>query len=782
MAVGKDLNLIRQGLDKDKWETTVILDNLAEQVSLLDLDMRIVWVSPKVSKRHKIRLEDLIGEKCYEIYHRLSEPCEDCPIVEVIKTGRLEVGENRSPDGKTWRVTGTPIYNNQGEMFGVLSTALDITAQRRAELELQELKAFNENIVQNINEGVIIYDLSGKITFTNPSLTRMLGYSFDELNRIELVNLVPIDHHDIIRKANEKHGTGISDRYEVNLKHKNNTIVPVQISGKPLYDPESGAVVGTLAVITDISGLKETERLLAETNAMLMLINTFSLEQAETIEYAALSELIVEQLNKSTSAKMVMFNEYNPNERVLKLKNLKSDQRWIKLAEKLTGKKASDIEVQVSDDDYQEIVSSTVSEYGTFTDLTGGTIPKAISKTLQKISGINWFVGMIHVVEGQLFGTSVIGLTGDQAVPSREFLESYAYITSISLWRLQAEEKVRYLSFHDNLTRLYNRNFLEAEMKRLDTARQLPISIVMADLNGLKLINDTYGHSSGDELLCLTAELLKNSCREEDIIARWGGDEFVILLSQTSNNEANKLVKRIIANSRRLSVKEIPLSIALGFATKNDLGGNLFNVLKEAEDNMYRNKLTESKSGKSAVVNALLKTLAEKSCETEEHTRRMQFIAMQIGKKLNLPDSELKRLALLITLHDIGKINIPEEILIKTGKLTSEEWDLIKKHPEAGYRIARATEDFSHVAEDILSHHEHWDGGGYPRGLQGKKIPLLARIIALADAYEVMSNGRPYKQGMSHDQILEEYKKNAGKHFDPTLTKIFLQLLAKQKV
>ncbi len=131
----------------------------------------------------------------------------------------------------------------------------------------------------------------------------------------------------------------------------------------------------------------------------------------------------------------------------------------------------------------------------------------------------------------------------------------------------------------------------------------------------------------------------------------------------------------------------------------------------------------------------------------------------------------------MITLHDIGKINIPEDILTKKGALTGEEWEKIKKHPEIGYRIARATEDFSHVAEDILAHHERWDGSGYPRALKGEEIPLLARITAIADVYEVMSNGRPYKKAVTQEEVIAELKRCSGTQFDPKLVKTFLIIL-----
>ncbi len=343
--------------------------------------------------------------------------------------------------------------------------------------------------------------------------------------------------------------------------------------------------------------------------------------------------------------------------------------------------------------------------------------------------------------------------------------------------RKKAEEQMRYLSLHDTLTGLYNRTFIEAEMKRLDTARQLPLSIIMADLNGLKLINDTYGHPLGDQALCTAAEIIKKSCRKDDIFARWGGDEFVVLLPQTSLPDANLVCQRIIRSCRDIFIEDVPVSMAMGAACKEAAQDSIIKTLQEAENNMYKQKLTESRSTKSAVLKALLKTLEAKSFETESHTRSMQKIAQQIGKRINLPEAELSRLDLLITLHDIGKINIAEEILTKDKPLTEEEWTTIRKHPEIGFRIARATEEFAHVAEDILAHHECWDGKGYPQGLKGPAIPFLARITAIADAYEVMSNGRPYKKSISKNNIIAEFKRCSGTQFDPALVEIFLNIL-----
>ena len=348
--------------------------------------------------------------------------------------------------------------------------------------------------------------------------------------------------------------------------------------------------------------------------------------------------------------------------------------------------------------------------------------------------------------------------------------------------RKNKEKRIKYLSYRDTLTDLYNRRYFEEEMNRLDTKRQLPISIIMADVNGLKIINDTYGHNTGDKLLVKTAEILKNSLRKEDILARWAGDEFVILLPQTTKEKAEKIIKRIKNKNKELSEKNIPISIGMGVATKNTVRELIDKVLEKADDNMYQNKLSESRSASNKIVQNLINTLAAKSSETKEHALRMTNLAYELGEKLNLSNSEMNKLSLLATLHDIGKTTISEEILTKAEKLTDEEWEIMKEHPEKGYKIASASEEFALVAEEILSHHEHWDGNGYPRSLEGKDIPYLARIISIIDAYDVMTNERPYSKAISTEDALAEIKECAGSQFDPKIAKSFIELKKKSKL
>ncbi|MGD0153262.1 MAG: HD domain-containing phosphohydrolase [Thermacetogeniaceae bacterium] len=355
---------------------------------------------------------------------------------------------------------------------------------------------------------------------------------------------------------------------------------------------------------------------------------------------------------------------------------------------------------------------------------------------------------------------------------TKKSVESFLDITE----RKQAEERLRQLSYHDVLTGLYNRSYFEEELLRLDVERQLPLSIIIGDVNGLKLVNDTLGHQKGDELLARAAAILKRNSRNEDIVCRWAGDEFAILLPQTEKETANNICERIRSACQATEGEPVPISFSLGVATKESLATRTLLVIKEAEDAMYRDKLLDSRSTRFSMINFFKRALAEKSAETPEHCQRIVDIVTRIGGVLGLSAKEREELDILAALHDIGQVAIPKELLSKPYYLTEDEWKLIKRHPEIGEGIARLVPDLENVAEAILAHHEYWNGTGYPRGLKGEQIPLLSRILAIADAYDVMTNGRPYKKAISQKAAVEEIKMCAGTQFDPELVRLFVDI------
>lgn len=341
----------------------------------------------------------------------------------------------------------------------------------------------------------------------------------------------------------------------------------------------------------------------------------------------------------------------------------------------------------------------------------------------------------------------------------------------------QSEEKIKYLTFHDQLTGLYNRDYFMEELKRLNTRRQLPLTLIMGDINNLKLVNDAFGHARGDCLIKKIGKFLKNNLRDEDILARIGGDEFSILLPQTERGTGNMIKNRITEACSKSQLDLLETSIALGVATKNKSSEDINEIMKKADDRMYQNKMSESKEIKSNIISNLETRLKEKSNESDGHIGKMKKMALRMAAKLNLNEKQKNKLSLLSRLHDIGKVSIAEDILKKPDKLSTKEFENVKNHSECGYRIVKSIPNLASVAEEVLSHHEWWDGSGYPRGLKKDEIPLLARIISIVDAYEVMRAGRPYQKPKSKQESLEEIKKYTGTQFDPELVDKFMQTI-----
>ena len=342
--------------------------------------------------------------------------------------------------------------------------------------------------------------------------------------------------------------------------------------------------------------------------------------------------------------------------------------------------------------------------------------------------------------------------------------------------RKKAEQEISYLSFHDSLTGLYNRRFFEEELQRLDTERNLPLTLIMADVNGLKLTNDAFGHLKGDEVLRLAAKLIKQECRSDEIIARIGGDEFVILLPRTGFSEAELLVERIRRAIARENLEPLELSISFGWASKTEPETDLETLFQKAEDSMYQKKLHESPSVRGNTIKAIIQTMYEKLPGEKEHSDRVASIAELIGRELGYNPEKTNELRTTALMHDIGKITLNEAILQKPGKLNDTEWREIRKHPETGYRILSSVNEMAQLAEYVLSHHENWDGSGYPQGLRGESIPIQARIIRIADSYDAMTSERCYRDPLPPETALAELNKNKGIQFDPELVEVFRKI------
>jgi len=345
--------------------------------------------------------------------------------------------------------------------------------------------------------------------------------------------------------------------------------------------------------------------------------------------------------------------------------------------------------------------------------------------------------------------------------------------------RVRYEKDLQYFSLHDQLTGLYNRFYFVEEMKRLERGRDFPITIIVVDINGLKFINDSMGHQKGDELIQACARVLSDSLRDEDILARIGGDEFAVLLPETDEVSGKKVIERMLSNIEKHNHEcpEIPLSVAVGITTANKPGASLEKTLDSADENMYLHKINKVGGVREELLNTLMSALQEKDFATEGHTQRLADLCGKMGEKAGITSQQLDNLLLLAQTHDLGKLGIPEKILSKNASLNQEEWEIMKEHSEKGHRIALSSPHLNHIADLILKHHERWDGNGYPLGLKGEEIPVECRILAIVDSFDAMTNDRPYRKAMPKKEALLELGRCAGGQFDPNLVNIFLGLL-----
>ena len=343
--------------------------------------------------------------------------------------------------------------------------------------------------------------------------------------------------------------------------------------------------------------------------------------------------------------------------------------------------------------------------------------------------------------------------------------------------RKKAEKEILYLSYHDQLTGLYNRRFLEREIKRLDTEENLPLTLVMFDANGLKLVNDSFGHQLGDILIQKSAEFLKKNFRENDIIARTGGDEFVALLPRTSFSLANQILQRMEGSIKDEKIKYVNLSISWGLATKTELNEDISYIYKLAEDSMYEKKNSEKNSVREETINIIKESLYEKAPSEKEHAQEVSELSVKIGKKLNLSEKEIGHLEKSAYYHDIGKIVLDIDILNKPGKLTEKEWMEVKRHSQVGFDILSTSIAYAPLVDAILHHHEHWNGSSNPQRLKGEEIPLFSRIIMIADSYQAMTSDRPYRRAFTHEEAITLIKKGSASQFDPKIVEIFLKTI-----
>jgi diguanylate cyclase (GGDEF)-like protein/PAS domain S-box-containing protein len=648
-----------------------------------------------------------------------------------------------------------------GQLKGIIALYQDITERQKMLETIKKSEERFRDLFENANDAIWTADTEGRYLSVNQLFGKLLGYTKEELiGKKSIYLVVPESRKESIENY-KKTLAGESTEYEVIILNKKGERRIHRERLRPLR--EEGKIIGVQGIGRDITEHKQNERLRQVLYNISKAANSpISLDQLYPLIHQELSTIIDTTnfyIALTDEKENKVFFPYHQDEKddnfpVLKLSFnspttyvIKTGQPFLINRKQLNGM----------------IAQGALTPWGTVTD-------KSV-----------WLGAPLKVEDKTIGAMAVQSYTNPELYSKKDikFLEFVSSQVATAIERKRIEERIKHLSFHDVLTGLYNRAYFEEELKRLNTPRYYPLSIISLDVNGLKVINDTFGHDQGDKLLQHLASLLTSISRKGDIIARVGGDEFAIILPSTSSQATLDFCERI----RKVCLKDdikpayLRVNLALGYIIQEGEYKDIKALLKEADQKMYQDKLFSAKSREKHLLDSFQLVLAERDPHTSDHARRLQDLALALGKKVGLSEYQLNNLRLLALLHDIGKIGIPDSILFKTYTLTPSEWKKMKEHSRIGYRMAKQIPDFAPIAREILYHHEHWDGSGYPDGLKGEKIPLLSRIISIVDAYDVMQSRRPYKGSITKAKALREIKRCAGTQFDPQLVEIFLKIV-----
>ncbi|BAH06195.1 PAS domain S-box protein [Clostridium kluyveri] len=699
--------------------------NSQDGIIILDNEDRIVNVNESFERIFQYKLEEIKGLFANDVIanFNIEDAFQFSNIIMHGGTVNAEAKRKRK-DGSLVdvNVIAFPFIFGTNQV-GLCAMYKDIAYKKKSEQELQLQRLYFSQLLENSPEAICMLDNEDRIIDVNPAFEKLFGYTKEELKNYYI-------NDRIVQKEAIEEATAISKsimsgnivEYETFRMRKDKSLINVHILAHPILFEHKQ--IGVFGIYKDITEQKCSEGALKA------------------------SEYTFRTLFESSSDPVIIVE----NSKIIDCNTAAVEALGYASKMGIIGKSPYEISPEKQPD-------GSISK-----KKQDDMLKKAVEKGKIKFEWWN------KKIDGTLLPVEVM-ITAILLNGKKVFHCLCRDITE----RKKMEQRLKYLSYRDQLTSLYNRRFFEEELKRMDVKYNFPLTVVMADVNGLKLINDSFGHTVGDELLKKVSEAMEKGCPQGGVVARLGGDEFVILMPKTDLHKARQIINDIKGMLLKEKVNSAYVDVSFGYECKISNEQKIEEVLKKSEDNMYKKKLFESPIMRKKTLASIIKALYERNEREEQHAQKVSELCENMGKALGLPESEIEELKTLGLFHDIGKIAVDESILNKLEGFASHELEQLKRHSEVGYRILNTVSDMTQIARYTLAHHEKWDGSGYPKCLKGEEIPLQSRIIAIADAYDIMTNEKRNGKTLTENMAVKELKKNSGTYFEPRLVRIFIE-------
>jgi len=726
-----------------------MFESVVEGMAVTDLNGVITDVNDRVLELHGFGSnDDVLGKSAFELIAQREREAALANTRKTLERGFVESVECTllKADGSEFpgELSASVLKDVSGNPVGFIATTRDITERKRAEEEHARAAA----IIDAMTDGITITDMQGRITDINRATTKQLGYAKEEVigkTPAELF-LAEKDHQKFFEAVKLMlSGTPVED-FEYLTKRKDGMEFPQSVSLSVIRDIQSRPIA-VIAVHRDMTERKQLYEALRESEEKWRSVVVHAPSMIMIVDRDDVIQFINRTVPGISTGEVIGGDHYD-----------------------------------YIDPMYHDVVKSVIKKV-----FVTGESGSYEARGVGPHGRISWYETQVGPINRNGDVVAVILIISD--VTERRQAEEALR---------ESEERHRSLAITDGLTGLYNRRkfyeVLGSEVSRTQRYGH-PFSLTMVDLDGFRKYNDSFGHSNGDAILKSFAQTLESTLRKPDTAFRYGGDEFAIVLPATEADRARKIVDRIRSKWLQVPkaeglIMETPVGFSAGIAEFPENAETADGLVFLADTALYRSKRggrykTTLVSDLGALasdvldgatldqVYALAATVDARDPYTYGHSKRVAAFSEMIGRAIRLSTDELAALHVAGLLHDIGKVGVPDAILTKPDKPTKDEWKLIRQHPAEGAGIVGYVKELAALVPVILHHHEWYNGTGYPDGLMGEDIPLGARIIGVADAYDTMTTKRQYRDVVSHEEALEELKRCSGIQFDPELAEVF---------